>query len=159
MSLEGRNISVSLDKAVRKLKTDFFLTTSGAFFASEELATLLKLFRSDLQTPAAEARYSNGKSTERRYRLVDCERRLSCFDYDRSEYAGKPLVLQRLERGKSPDSFMVMGIRSLVMNQDCLGDANFFFLKNVVLTDPIVSEPLAAAIKANGLNVRLDPIA
>ena len=35
-------ISLKMDKLIRKLKVDFFLTTCGAFFASTELAHLIQ---------------------------------------------------------------------------------------------------------------------
>lgn len=158
LEVGGRAVSVRMDKAVRKLKADFFLTTSGAFFASEELAVLLKQYQSDLRLIPAETCYLSGKATEKRYMLVHANRRLPCFDYRRSEYAGKTLALQRLERGESADTFMVKGIQKVVIDEKSTDEANFFFVKNVALIDPIVSESLENAMRDRKFNVRLEAV-
>ncbi|RKP46387.1 imm11 family protein [Trinickia fusca] len=123
------------------------------------MGTLLKYYQSDLQTTPAETRYLSGKSTEKRYVLVHMDRRLPCFDYRRSEYAGKLLALQRLERGESPDNFLVKGVQSIAIDEECAEKANLFFLRNVVLIDPIVSETLESAMRDKKLNVQLEAIA
>ena len=153
--LANRSISVKMDKAVKKLKVDFFLTTSGAFFASEPLAALLLQHQPDLQTYSAETTYFGGKATEKQYRLVHAARRVPCFDYEHSEYAGKALTLQRLARGEDPQTILVKGIQAIVIDEKNSGGANFFFLSNVLYIDPFVSESLASAIREQGLVVHL----
>ncbi len=139
-------------------KSGHAVTTSGAFFASAELAALLKLHKCDVQIIQADTRYFNGKNTEKTYFLVHAEQRLSCFDYQQSEYAGKALVLERLAQGEHPDSFLVKGVRSVVIDEKCAADADFFFLKNVVLVDPIVSETLAKSMLNDRLKVHLEEL-
>ncbi|WP_055324661.1 imm11 family protein [Ralstonia solanacearum] len=158
LDVSGRIIVVTMDKAVRKLKTDFFLTTSGAFFASEAFAELLKRHQTNLQIVPAEARYASGKPTEKRYCLVHADHRLPAFDYQRSQYAGKGLALQRLERGESPDSFLAKGVQSIVIDEECAAGHHYFFLKNVALIDPIVSSELVHAIRDRALNVPLESL-
>lgn len=112
-------------------KSEHAVTTSGAFFASAELAALLKLHKCDVQIIQADTRYSNGKNTEKTYFLVHAEQRLSCFDYQQSEYAGKALALERLAQGEHPDSFLVKGVRSVVIDEKCAADADFFFSRTL----------------------------
>ncbi|PTB21038.1 hypothetical protein C9I57_09965 [Trinickia symbiotica] len=158
LEVGDRAVSVTMDKAVRKLKADFFLTTSGAFFAAEKLATLLKRYQNDLRIIPAHTSYSSGRATEKRYMLVHANRRLPCFDYRRSEYAGKALALQRLERGESADAFLVKGVQALAIDEKFAVGANFFFIKNVVLIDPVVSESLEKEIREQKFNVRLEAV-
>lgn len=149
-------IAVTMDKSVRKLKADFFLTTSGAFFASDELSELLTRYEASVRVVPADTRYSGGKSTEKRFWLVHTNDRLPAFDYERSQYAGKELSLRRLECGESPGSFLVKGVQSVVIDENRAAGHHFFFLKNVLLIDPIVSGDLAQAIRERNLNVVLD---
>lgn len=156
LDTRGLSVSVKLDKLVKKLKVDFFLTTSGAFFASEQLADLLQQFQSNLKTVPAEVCYHNGKPVERAFRLVHVDQRLECFDYRNSLYAGKPLVLQRLERGEDMSSFLVKGLQSVAIDESRTEGAHFFFVKNVILIDPIVSQDLVDAMRAAGLFIRAE---
>ncbi|WP_197342674.1 hypothetical protein [Ralstonia solanacearum] len=158
VDVNKRIILVTMDKAVRKLKVDFFLTTSGAFFASEEFAQLLKLHQANLKIVPAETRYASGKPTEKRYCLVHADYRLPAFDYQQSQYAGKGLTLQRLERGESPDSFLVKGVQLIVIDEERAAGQHYFFLKNVALIDPIVSNEIMHEIRDRNLNVPLDSI-
>lgn len=157
LDTSGLSVSVKLDKLVKKLKVDFFLTTSGAFFASEQLADLLLQFQGNLKTAPADVRYHNGKPVEKTYRLVHVDQRLECFDYRNSLYAGKPLVLQRLDRGEDPSSFLVKGLQSPVIDEGRAEGAHFFFVKNVILIDPIVSQDLVDAMRSAGLFIRTEP--
>jgi len=155
LDLAHRTISVTMDSFyVRSLKVDFFLASSS-FFASEMLATLLKLYQSDLQIIPADVFYSNGKPTEKTYYLVHTDQHLPCFDYHNSEYSGKALALRRLERGESPDSFMINVAQSIAIDEEIAAGYNFFFLKNVMIIDPIVSEPLVNAMREQKLKVHL----
>nr|WKF61989.1 hypothetical protein HUO10_006521 [Paraburkholderia busanensis] len=151
-------IHVKMDKAVRKLKADFFLTTSGAFFASEKLASLIHDFQNDTQIEKCETHYHNGKSTEKTYFLIHTNKKIDCFDYQKSEYAGKPLALSRLERGENPDSFTIKNIKSLAIDKQKAGDATFFFVKNIIMIDPVIASPLAEAIQSASLFVNLIPL-
>lgn len=156
LDTSGLSVSVKLDKLVKKLKVDLFLTTSGAFFASEQLADLLQQFQCNLKTVPAEVRYHNGKPVEKAFRLVHADQRLECFDYRNSLYAGKPLVLQRLERGEDMSSFLVKGLQSVAIDESRTEGADFFFVKNVLLIDPIVSQDLVDAMKNAGLFIRAE---
>lgn len=151
-------VDVVMDSAVRKLKADFFYTTSGAFFASERLSSLLREFQNDLELIPASSRYRKGRTTESAYALVHANLRRPGFDYALSEFAGKTLALQRLQRGEHADDFLIKGLKTIVIDASKIADANFFFLKNVLLIDPIVSTPLANAMKAHQLKIRLEPI-
>lgn len=76
----------------------------------------------------------------------------------RSQYAGKGLALQRLERGESPDSFLAKGVQSIVIDEERAAGHHYFFLKNVALIDPIVSSELVHAIRDRVLNVPLESL-
>jgi hypothetical protein len=156
LDTNGLAVSVKLDKLVKKLRVDFFLTTGGAFFASDALADLLVRRQSDVRTIPAEVRYHDGKPTEKRFRLVHVDQRLDCFDYRNSQYAGKPLFTQRLERGEDLSKFLVKGVQEVVIDEARTKGEDFFFLQNVFLIDPVVSKELVDAMRAEGLRVRAE---
>ena len=158
IDLAHRLISVTMDsRSVRKLKVDFFLASS-AFFASEALVALLKVYQSDLHIIPADVCYGNGKSAEKTYYLVHADRYLPCFDYKNSEYPRKSMILNKLALGETPDSFMIKVAKSIAINEEIAAGANFFFLDNVLLIDPIVSETLANAISEQNLQVCLTDV-
>lgn len=73
-------------------------------------------------------------------------------------YAGKALINQRLERGEDANKILVKGVQSVVIVEEKLGGRDFFFLKNVLLIDPIVSERMAKKIMSKKLNVSMSPV-
>lgn len=157
IDLVDRRVSVRLDKLVRKLKVDFFHTTNGAFFASTPLATVIASHQRNLVFVPANVTYHNGKPAEQSFSLVHANDRVDCFDYQESVYAGKPLILQRLERGEDPSTVPVKVPQSISIDEARAIDQHFFFLKNVALVDPVISEVLAKPMQAGKFVVRLEP--
>jgi len=160
VDLYNQAVRVELHKSVKRLHVDFFHTMSGAFFASEGLMILLKSYQNDLQIIPADVCYGHGKckSAEKKYFLIHADYKLPCFDYQKSEYAGKAMHLKNLDDGRRPDSFLVKGVTSVAIDEKIAENNNYFFLKNVLVLDPIVSEPLATAMQERKLNVRLEPL-
>lgn len=156
IDLAGRRVSVRLDKLVRKLKVDFFHTTNGAFFASSQLATLIASHQPSLILLPAEVTYHNGKPAEQSFSLIHLNDRVDCFDYQQSAYAGKPLILQRLARGEDPNTVPVKVPQSISIDENRANGEHFFFLKNVALVDPILSEVLADSIRSGKFVVRIE---
>lgn len=97
---EARKVSVRMDKRVRRLKADFFLTTSGSFFASHQFMQVLARHKSNTHFLPAVVKYHTGAATEKSYGLLHAITSTDCLDYVKSEYAGKSLVLASVERGK-----------------------------------------------------------
>ena len=157
VDLCDRSVRVELSKSVKRLYVDFIHTMAGCFFASEKLATLLKFHQSDLQVIPVDMCYGYGKrkSVEKPFFLIHADHKLQCFDYQNSTYAGKTLCLGRLASGQSPDSFFVKGVTAITIDEKQAAGNNYFFLKNVLVLPPIISEPLATAIQEEKLNVRL----
>lgn len=156
VELGDRRVSVRLDKLVRKLKVDFFHTTNGAFFASTPLAALIASHQRNLVLLPATVTYHDGKPADQNFSLVHANDRADCFHYQKSLYAGKPLILQRLERGEDPGTVPVKVPQSISIDETRAIDRHFFLLKNVALIDPVVSETLAESIKAGKFVVRLE---
>lgn len=107
INLKDRHVSVRLDKIIRKLKVDFFHTTSGAFFAYQPLAALIAARQSSLLSLPTTVTYHNSKPVEKDFCLIHMDNRVDCFDYQKSVYAGKPLILQRIERSEDPETILV----------------------------------------------------
>lgn len=160
LDLSRRHISVTMDsRSIRKLNVDFF-SASGAFFASEALAKLVKTYQSDLHAFPADVRYGygDGKPTEKTYYLVHADQYLPCFDYKNSEYPRKAMILKQLAIGKNPDDIMIKVAQSIEIDEVMAAGANYFFLDNVMVLDPIVSESLANAIREQKLKVCLTDV-
>lgn len=62
LSLIGVSVSVILDKTVRALKSDFFLTTSGAFFVSQDFKGVLGGLNTSLQFSPADVKHGGCRS-------------------------------------------------------------------------------------------------
>lgn len=152
-------VSVILDKRIKKLVSDFFYTTGGAFFASQEVKSLLEDSRVDLKILPAKIKYFNGRDAESEYYLVHADAKVACFDYQLSQYSGKSLVLDRIAKGEFSTDFKVRGINKLHVKEDMVGALDFFFIKDLIWIDPIVSEAFMQAAILRGINVRFEAIA
>jgi hypothetical protein len=110
--LTETRVNLKLDKRVKKLRTDFFLATCGAFFVSEQLKEILSSHEIDLDFLLVNSSYFDGSTTENRYFLVHAENKLICFDYVNSEYSGKSMVLDRIANGELSTDYQVRGIKN-----------------------------------------------
>lgn len=157
--LQEGNLSISLkmDKLMRKVNVDFFYTTGGGFFASTELANLIQEHQKQIRVIPATSTYNNGKPTEKSYCLIHVPKRVDCFDYELSDYGGKALTLQRMERGEPRN--LVKVIRNLVIDPQKADGLHFFFIDNVLMIDPVVSGDLARLITEKGFLVNLQALA
>lgn len=154
---ENLSISLKMDKLMRKVNVDFFYTTGGGFFASTELARLIQEHQKHIRVIPATSTYNNGKPTEKSYCLIHAPKRVNCFDYELSDYGGKALTLQRVERGEPRN--LVKVIRKLVIDPKKANQNHFFFIDNVLLIDPVVSGDLARRITEKGFLVNLEKLA
>jgi hypothetical protein len=136
-------VSLVLDKRVKKIESDFFITTCGAFFVSEQMKNVIEKhkFASDLFP--VDARYFRGKTTEKRYFLIHDNSKVACFDYLNSEYSGKSMVLGRLANGELSDDYKVRGIKKLCVEEQI---------------DPLVSEAFVSVAKIKGLGLNVQKI-
>lgn len=155
-NLQGgtQSILLTMDKSIRKINVDFFLTGCGAFFASTDLAHLIQSHQKDIYVRPATSTYYTGKPTEKSYCLIHAPTKIDCFDYYRSNYAGKALALQRIERGEKIN--MIKVIQNLAIEQEKANGLNFFFIENLLLIDPVVSQFLADLIMKNKFSVNLE---
>lgn len=158
IDLNGVSVSVRLDKKIRLLKSEFFLTGCGAFFVSEKLKETLEGLNTSLIFLAADIKHYSGKDVDKRYYLIHCEELCWCFDYDASEYSGKSLVQKRHKAGEFNDDYKVRGVKKIAIDQAKAGPLDLFFIGGVIWIDPIVSEQLVEAVEAARLRIRFLPL-
>ncbi|HGY9626242.1 TPA: DUF1629 domain-containing protein [Pseudomonas putida] len=158
ISLTHLSVSVVLDKKVRSLKSDFFLTACGAFFVSNDLKDVLEELSSKAQFVSADVKYFNGRHTEKKYFLIHVNEKVPCFDYELSEYSGKSMVVSKLLAGELAYDYKVRGVKKMCINEKAAGGLDFFFVDGVIWIDPIVSEQLVLKVKSKKLSVRFNAI-
>ncbi|WP_410953196.1 imm11 family protein [Pseudomonas sp. S1(2024)] len=158
LSLTGVSVSVVLDKKVRALKSDYFLTTSGAFFVSQEFKEVLGGLNTNLQFSPADVKHSNGKPTVKKYYFIHDNDRCACFDYGLSEYSGKSLVMSKIQAGELAADYKVRGVKKMCIDEAKTGSLDLFFVAGVIWIDPIVSEVLVRKVESNKLLVRFSAI-
>ena len=152
-----RNVNVILDTRVKRLRADFFHTGSGAFFCSVAFAEVLSLLQSDVNFVSAKTSYHRLESTEKKYKLIHVNQKIDCFDYERSEYAGKALVLEnRADPKQSPR--LVKGVTKSCIDEERAAGAHYFFLDHVTIFNPVVSQDFVAALVAAKLKVEYTPV-
>lgn len=157
-SLAGVSVSVILDKRVRSLKSDFFLTTSGAFFVSQEFKDVLGELNTNVQFFPADVKYSNGRPAAKKYYFIHVNDRCACFDYGLSEYSGKSLVLSKIHAGELAADYKVRGVKKMCIDEAKTGSLDLFFVAGVIWIDPIVSELLVRKVESNKLLVRFSAV-
>ncbi|KQQ56266.1 hypothetical protein ASF84_13385 [Pseudomonas sp. Leaf127] len=154
----GTRIGLVLDKRVKKLKADFFLTTCGAFFVSAAMKTVLEHLENDLLFLEADARYSSAQATENSYFLIHARHKMACFDYLNSEYAGKPMVLAKLANGTLAADYKARGIKKLRLQVREGTAPDFFFVDHIVWIDPLISETVVNAAISRKLRLNVEKI-
>ncbi|MGB5956275.1 imm11 family protein [Pseudomonas sp.] len=158
LSLAKLKVEVSLDKKVRRLKSDFFLTTCGAFFVSKELKDVLEEVNAKVQFASASVEYFDGRSSEKQYFFIHANEMPRCFDYDLSEYSGKTMVLSKIQADELDADYRVRGIKKMHINEAKAGGLDFFFVGGVIWIDPIASEELVQKVESKKLLVRFDAV-
>lgn len=158
ISLRGMTVSVALDRKVRVLKTDFFLTTCGAFFVSSELKDILENGSAKVKFAPADVKYFNGRSVSKDYFFIHADGKKSCFDYVQSEYSGKSMVLGKVQAGELGSDYKVRGVKRMFIDEAKAGVLDFFFVDGVIWVDPIVSETLMREIKDKKMLVRFNAV-
>jgi len=154
--LRETKVSLVLDKRIKKLKADFFLTTCGAFFISEKMKEIIGEHNASLEFFPVDASYSNGKATEGRYFLIHANDKVSCFDYINSEYSGKSMVLGKLANGELSHDYKVKGIKKLCIEHPEGETLDFFFVDKIIWIDPLLSEEIVRAAKSRGLRLNIE---
>lgn len=154
--LRQTKVSLVLDKRIKKLRADFFLTTCGAFFVSEQMKEILDKHNVSLDFFSADAIYFNGRVTEKKYYLIHANDKVPCFDYVNSEYSGKSMVLVKLASGELSPDYKVRGIKKLCIKELEGEKLDFFFVDKVIWIDPLVSEEIVSAAKSRGLRLNIE---
>ncbi|MBI6703382.1 imm11 family protein [Pseudomonas viridiflava] len=150
--------SVTLDKRVKKLRSEFFLTTCGAFFVSEQMKEVLEQHKSNINFFLADVSYYSGKTTEQKYLLIHTSDKIPCFDYLNSDYSGKPMVLKKLDSGELGNDYKVRGIKKFCIKESECGDLDFFFIDKIIWIDPLISERIANAAKERNIQLNIEKI-
>ena len=149
-------VSLVLDKRIKKIKADFFLTTCGAFFTSEKMKEVIDEHNAALEFFTVDASYFNGKATERRYFLIHANDKVSCFDYINSKYSGKRMVLGKLASGELSHDYKVKGIQKLCIQQPECEKLDFFFVDKIIWIDPLLSEKIVRVAESRGLRLNIE---
>lgn len=149
-------VRLVLDKRIKKLKADFFLTTCGAFFISEKMKEVIDVHNTSLKFFSVDASYFNGVATEGRYFLIHSDDKVSCFDYVNSEYSGKSMVLAKLASGELTPEYKIKGIKKLCIEQPECEKLDFFFVDKIIWIDPLLSEKIVRAAKSRGLRLNIE---
>ncbi len=147
----GTRLELVLDRRAGTLRSDFFLTTIGAFFVSAALKDVLSRHATSLDFFPVDARHANGNPTDKTYFLIHAKDRLACFDYVNAEYAGKSLVLGRIADKSLSADYQVRGIKTLRIEQARTAGLGLFFIDGAIWIDPIVSENVVDSARAAGL--------
>jgi hypothetical protein len=158
MFFTDTRVNLKLDKRVKKLKADFFLTTCGAFFVSEQMKEILNSHESNLDFLLVNSSYANGNVTENRYFLVHAENKLACFDYVNSEYSGKSMVLSKIAKGELSSDYQVRGIKKLCINEQEITGLDFFFVDKIIWIDPLISEEVVNAARDSGIRLNVEKV-
>ena len=154
----GTRVDLVLDRRAGTLRSDFFLTTSGAFFVSEALRDILSRHEASLDFFPADARHATGRPADKTWFLIHAKDRLACFDYVNAEYAGKPLVLGRMADKTLSADYQVRGIKTLRIVENRAAGRDFFFIDGVIWIDPVVSKTVVDAARAAGLVLNVEAI-
>jgi len=154
----GTRLELMLDKRAAGLRSDFFLTTSGAFFVSDALRDILSRHQTSLDFFPVDARHANGRPTDKTWFLIHAKDRLACFDYVNADYAGKPLVLGRIAAKTLSPDYLVRGIKTLRIVEGQTAGMDCFFIDGIIWIDPVVTETVADAARAAGLALNLEAI-
>ncbi|QYX48283.1 hypothetical protein K3F43_01865 [Pseudomonas tussilaginis] len=154
----GTVVKVKLDKPIKKMNSDFFFTTSGAFFVSDKMRKVLEKHRTLAEFYDADIQYFGGRGVEGEYYFIHVSCKIPCFDYLNSEYSGKTMILDRISKGELSSDYSVRGIKKMrVVEGETLG-LDFFFVENVIWVDPIVTESVVVSAKAEKLNLNIEEI-
>lgn len=149
-------VSLVLDKVVKNLQSDFFLTTCGAFFVSSQMKEVLDKNTVELDYFSVDTSYFSGRTTEKKYFLIHVDSKVDCFDYLNSEYSGKSMVLGRLTSGELSADYKVRGIKKLCIEKKNIAKLDFLFVDNIIWIDPLVSENIIKEATRRGIRLNFE---
>lgn len=153
----GTKIHLTLDARVKKIDSDFFLTTCGAFFISSALRNVLEGFKTCFVIHPASVSYHDGKPAEADYFLIHSSFKVKCFDYLNSDYSGKNMVLAKLMHGELSSEYLARGIKKLCIVEQQADDLDFLFVDQIIWVDPVISEAVVESAKKNGIKLNIQP--
>jgi hypothetical protein len=154
----GTRLELVLDRRTGPLRSDFFLTTSGAFFVSAAMKDVLSRHATSLDFFPVDVRHANGSPADKTCFLIHAKDKLACFDYVNAEYAGKPMVLGRIAGNTLSADYKIRGIKQLRINEEKAAGRDFFFIDGVIWIDPVISETVLDAAQAAGLALNVEAV-
>ncbi|WP_342625082.1 imm11 family protein [Pseudomonas alkylphenolica] len=149
---------VKVKKPIKKLNSDFFFTTSGAFFVSGKMREVLEKHHTLIEFYEADIQYFGGVSVEGEYYFIHVSCKVSCFDYFNSEYSGKVMVLDRISKKELSPDYKVRGVKKMAVVESETSGLDFFFVDNVIWIDPIITESVVISAAAEKLNLNIEQI-
>ncbi|WP_282372191.1 imm11 family protein [Pseudomonas sp. PS02290] len=150
-------IRLTLDRRVKKIDSDFFLTSCGAFFISAAMRKVLDEFKTSLVIHPVNLMYHDGKAVEAEYFLIHQDFKVRCFDYQNSDYSGKNMVLAKLSHEELSPEYLARGIKKLCIVERQADNNDFLFVDQIIWIDPLISEAVVESAKRNGVKLNVQP--
>lgn len=146
---------VTLDSRVRKLDVDFFYTGNRATVVSDAYKQLLEQWNAVAQFIPAQIYYHNHASVPGTYWIAHALQSLDCVDYEKSQYAGKAMVLRSIDQLPRR---IAKGFEQIILDESNIEGNEFFKLDYTYISNPIISETLYREIKKHKLKIHTTPI-
>lgn len=145
-----------LDKSVKIFDFDFFKSMDNYFIGSGELCEVLIRYNPTIRLIPCKGLFANHHPLAKPYFIIDYSQTLDAMDYQYSEYSGKPLALARLANGETPP--LIRSIKKLLVKQELDKDLHYFFVKNTLLLQPVISQTLLDALLTTPLKIAVEKI-
>ncbi|OSK43379.1 hypothetical protein EAHG_04070 [Escherichia coli B671] len=137
------------------MDVDFFYTTASVLLVSDDLMIALDGLNIGQLIPSV-VKYSDGSIVNKKYWVIHNLRKIDCLDYNLSEYAGKRMVLDSIQK---PPKRIVKGLKKIVLDVSKINGAEFFLLDNCqYMPNPIISESLYEILKKYKLKINATPV-
>lgn len=142
--LQGLFAKFYLDKSVKIFDYDFMTSIDGLVVGSKKLCNIIKKYDTDNSIRFIECfgYYHNGKKIDNDYYIIHSNTNYDFFDYEKSEYGGKKIALNRINNKTMPNLIRIRQQDKIFIKQNSDLIIHYFFLKNILLLNPIISEIL-----------------
>ncbi|OWR30369.1 hypothetical protein CDO73_10615 [Saccharibacillus sp. O23] len=149
---EETRAEVELLSSVRRLKVDYFETTTGTRVVSDDFKSLLEQRSTGVQFIPASVSYHDGRTVDGSYWIAHRPDRLDVFDYERSEYGRKAVIAASVDQ---PPRKPVNVVSRIWLREEAIDGHEFFELAYVNVRTPIVSEAFYEICKKHKLKLHI----
>ncbi|OWA34983.1 hypothetical protein B9G55_14695 [Saccharibacillus sp. O16] len=152
---EGTTAEVQLLSSVRRLKADYFETTTGTRVVSDRLKSLLEQHSTGVQFIPATVSHHDGRPVGGSFWIAHHLASLDVFDYEQSDYGRKAVIAASVQQ---PPRKLVKVVSRIRLRQSEIGDREFFQLAYVNMPKPIISAAFYEICKAHKLNLHVTEV-